>query len=641
MSLLTLENILKEYENRTLLDNVSLRVERGERLALTGPNGSGKTTLIRIAMGLEKFDGGKVVIAKGTKTGYLTQGLLEFCNAVTEAGETAVHYEKISRMERKLRGLEKQMESISGEMQPEAYKRLLEEYSKLLNRYEGMNGYTIELKIKTILLGLGLKEEALSVSVSKLSGGEKMRVAMARLLIEEPDLLILDEPTNHLDIQATEWLEGFLRKFAGGVLFVSHDRYFLDQVATRVAELDNGGITERSGSYSVFIEQKNRMREFAVKEQKRLEMQIRVAEEKALSLKGQSNHRTRNISAWKSRMKMVERLKEDLNKNTEDFKRREHLNKTFAPRIVFKNVKHVSSEIAKAEGLKKSFGDLVLFSGVDFLIRGGERVGIIGSNGCGKTTLLNILLGSDKDFEGYARLGHWVRYAYLGQDIDFIDENRTILEETISWREMPEPQARDYLSGFQFYGGDVYKCIDILSGGERVRLYLACIMLMEPDCLIMDEPTNHLDVVARDAVEKALTGFKGTVIAVSHDRYFLTKCINRIMEINEGKMYIYQGNYEFYRQVKTGNVPYINADGKSSIDKSRIGAVSKSLPGSVTGAKTPEKPDRENIEIDIIRLEDKLKELENSFGKETPADVYREYESIANELKGLYAMWEM
>jgi ATP-binding cassette subfamily F protein 3 len=300
------------------------------------------------------------------------------------------------------------------------------------------------------------------------------------------------------------------------------------------------------------------MLDFAIKEQKRLEQEIEITKKKALTLKGESGHRTRNISAWKSRQKVVEKLDQQLRENKTTLREKNHLNKTNAPRVLFKSARHISAEIAKAEKLTKSFGGRVLFSDVDFLITGGERVGIIGRNGTGKTTLLNILMGTDTEFKGFARLGYWVRKGFLGQEIKFRNEEGTLFDELVSVKEMQQSEVKEYLAGFQFYGDDLQKPINVLSGGERVRLYLACLMLMEPDCLIMDEPTNHLDVVARDAVERALINFKGTVIAVSHDRYFLNRCVNRILELDSGKIRSYNGNYEAYRNIKEQDVNAAN-----------------------------------------------------------------------------------
>ncbi|MEL7568252.1 MAG: ATP-binding cassette domain-containing protein [Dehalobacterium sp.] len=303
MSLLVLENIVKEYRNQCVLNGVSLRVERNERVALVGPNGAGKTTLLKIAMGMESCDTGTVITARNIKVGYLSQDLNDLESGAARS-ETALHYEKVYRQERKLRELEKQMAEESKNLSPVAYKKLMDEYSRLQIRYEAMDGYTIEPKITKILLGLGLRHETLNTPLNKLSGGERMRVSVARILLEEPDLLILDEPTNHLDIKATEWFESFLKKFEGGILFISHDRYFLDRVATRVAELEKGSICIRSGNYSNYMAHKKQLSQFVLNEQKRLRWVIKNAHETVQELKSQGKAKTSQ-----SREKEIKKLK--------------------------------------------------------------------------------------------------------------------------------------------------------------------------------------------------------------------------------------------------------------------------------------------------------------------------------------------
>ncbi len=631
MSLLVLNHITKEYRNQMVLNGASLRIEKGERVALVGPNGSGKTTLLRIAAGIETCDSGGIILARGTKMGYLTQNLRDMDPDGRVFQETALYHEEVSRLEQKIRNLEARMAEPELINHPEEYRALVSEYSRLINRFESLDGYTIESKIKSMLLGLGLKEESLTLPLECLSGGEKTRVAFARILLEEPDLLVLDEPTNHLDIDAVEWLEGFLKRYTGGVLVVSHDRYFLDQVATRVAELGNGTLAERSGNYTTFMEQKARMREFAQREQFRLRQEIKHEADIADQLKS-----TRKISAWKSRLKVVERLQKELDINLKDMKEQHHLYHTAAPKLTFDKIKHVSAEIAMAKGLAKGYGSTPLFSDLSFLISGGEKVGIIGPNGCGKTTLINILLGKDQDYQGIARLGEWVRYGYLGQEINFEDEERTILDELLSTREMPEEAARDYLSKFQFYGDEVDKQIEVLSGGEKVRLYLACLLLESPDCLILDEPTNHLDVPARDALESALLEFKGTVIAISHDRYFLNRCINRILEFSDGTMKCFNGNYEAYRLAKVE--AQISNDTEEDRKKASGSKNSRMANKEATG-KLEKKPDIKAIEAKITELEGKRKDLENSFGIDTPPDNYVEYDGLIKELEDLYGLY--
>jgi ATP-binding cassette subfamily F protein 3 len=633
MSLLIFENIEKEYNNRVLLNKVNLRVERGERLALVGPNGTGKTTMLKIAMGLEESDLGKVILAKGIKVGYLSQDVKYLKAGEEGASENALFFEEVSRLEQKIRALEKQLE----ESDPIENQGLLDNYTKLLNRYEAMDGYNIELKIKKIMLGLGLRPEALTIPIDRLSGGEKMRVAMARILLEEPDLLILDEPTNHLDIQAAEWLEDFLKRFDGGVLLVSHDRYFLDQVATRVAELENGSITERSGNYTTFFEQKNKMREYVLKEQKKLRWKVKEANELIQSLKSKGKAKT-----YKSREIAVNKLQEEVKEKLGNLKEREHLKRHDGPKVAFKKIKHVSKDIVRVEKFKKSFGKVVLFEDASFHIRGGENVAILGPNGCGKTTLINILTGLDRDYEGTARLGEWVKYSYLGQEISFEDEDRTVMEQILSKKEMTEVEVRQLLGKFQFYGEDVYKQIFVLSGGEKVRLFLACILLEDADCLIMDEPTNHLDVSARESLENAISDFKGTVIAISHDRYFLTHCIDRILAVEHGKVKVYAGNYEFYKEQKLFEAEEKKAKEQLKADKSRSTSVRREDNSMKKPSEQKKKQliSTQKLEVEIMELEQKVKEYEQAFKAETAAEIYIEYDEGLKKLQDLYDLWE-
>jgi len=631
MSLLVLENIVKEYRTQCVLNGVSLRVERGERVALVGPNGAGKTTLLRIAMGLERSDGGSAVMARNIKVGHLSQDLKDIETRDNKI-DTALHYEKVYRLEKKLRELEKQMDEQSKNSGSSLYKSLLDEYAKLITRYEAMDGYTVETKIRKILLGLGLRQETLGTPLNRMSGGERMRVAIARILLEEPDLLILDEPTNHLDIQSTEWFESFLKNFKGGILFVSHDRYFLDRVATRVAELEKGSISVRSGNYSNYLAHKKQLSQFVTNEQRRLRWTIRNTNEIVQGLKSKGKSK-----ASKSREKEIKKLNDELSKSLGALKKQEHLRKADGPKIRFKKIRHVSKEIAWADNLRKSFGDVTLFSGASFHIRGGERVGIIGPNGCGKTTLVNLLLGNDQNYEGLLRLGGWVKYSYMGQEVLFENDQLTMLQLILSKREIQEREARDYLARFQFYGDEVDKSIQVLSGGERVRLYLACVMLEDADCLILDEPTNHLDMPARDAVEAALKEFKGTIIAVTHDRYYLTHCVGKIFEIENGKITTYEGNYDFYKKVKYG-IDEENTEKKESKPAERSSKNTINKKPAVTKSESLEKQ-RQEIEDQIMDLEDKIKEMEALFDISTPREKYNEYGELLNEVERLYSKW--
>jgi ATP-binding cassette subfamily F protein 3 len=629
MSLLVFENIMKEYKNQRVLKDVNLRIERGERVALIGANGCGKTTLLRIATGEESCDSGRVIIAKNIRTAYLSQDMFEIRDE--DQGSTALHYEKVIQLESKMRIIEKDMESVI--YNSEKYYRLMNSYSNVLSEYEAVDGYIIEKKIAKILLELGLRKEALSVPLSNLSGGEKMRVLLARMLLKEPDLIILDEPTNHLDINAMEWLEEFLKKFEGGVLFVSHDRYFLESVATRIAELQEGTIIEKSCSYSNFMEQKNILREYALKEQKALKWKM-----KNINRVNDELIRKGKIRAAKSRTKTVVRINEEFKKDIQIIKEREHLKRDDGIKLNFKALKKVSKDIVWAKGLEKSFGEVTLFNGADFHIRGGERIGIVGANGCGKTTLIRIILGEDNDFKGFVRFGEWVKYSYLSQDINFQDEERTIIEEILSRKEMSVNLVRDHLSPFKFYGEDLYKKIKVLSGGEKLRLYLCCIILENSDCLILDEPTNHLDINAREAVEKAIMEFKGTVIAISHDRYYLNNCVSRILEVtSEGKIISYNGNYDFYKDTKKLKLVAESKDTKSMVLNSKKQGSSK-VNENCDIKNNGNAANSENVERKIIQLEEKIMEFEGSFDKSTPSEKYSEYSIMLEEISKLYSI---
>lgn len=624
MSLLTLENISKEYKNQRVLDKVSLRVEYGDRVALVGPNGAGKSTLIKIALGLEVADSGKVIKAKNIKIGYLSQDMLELRE---EENQTALGFNEVIKLEEKIKKLEENMKNLYERKCYEEYDIVFKKYTKAVSEFEAMDGYIIESKIMKILLGLGLKKEVVSSPIALLSGGEKMRVLLARILINEPDLIILDEPTNHLDVKTIEWLERFLKKFNGGVLMVSHDRYFLDEASTRIAELNNGTICERSCSYSDFVEQRSKMLDYYRWEQKGLELKIKREKEVIQELKSH-----RKITAFKSREKQLNKLIEEKTKAQEKLKTTNHIKIDNKPKIRFSEVQHVSKDIAWGKNLSKSFGDMTIIKNAYFNIYGGDRIGIVGDNGCGKTTLLNILLGKDLDFKGEAALGPWVRYGYLGQDIYFEDENKTLIEEIMNTDELEEKEARYELSKFQFYGEDVNKAIKVLSGGEKVRLYLIELLLKKPHCLIMDEPTNHLDLAAREAIEEALKLYKGTVIAVSHDRYFLKRSVNKILEMENGKITIFNGNYTSYRNEKFGKEE-VKKEEKAKEKENYKGNCNKSGPRAIIKSE-------ENLEKKIMALEEEMKLIEKSFNENTPYGEYKRYDELKKEVEALYQRLE-
>ena len=634
MSLITIENIKKKYSEKIILDGVDLTVQKNERVALVGSNGSGKTTLLRIILGLETPDHGRVIIPKGSKVGYISQDFSEFYSSEADQ-RTAAQVSEIDQMENKMREIERQIAECSdgsGELD-----RLMKRYDTLVDRFTAADGYNFEKAMLYVLHGLGLQRESLKVPLPSLSGGEKLRVMLARTIISKPDVLVLDEPTNHLDIKALEWLEDYLINFSGGVLFVSHDRYFLDRVATRVVELEGGTVRTMKSSYSEYLEQKKIMKEYNRKTQRDLEKQIRNEKEIVQTLRHQ-----RKISAFNSRLKKIEKMEEEL----AEVKREGaamHLGRIPSAVINLDHDVHVSKEVAVAEGLGKSFGSRTLFENADFLIKGGDKVGIIGENGSGKTTLLNILSNKDSDYAGKASLGSWVRYGYIAQDVVFKDDELTVLEKLIDESrtsktgELSENNALAYAANFKFYGEETRKQLKDLSGGEKSRLALALVLLDKPNCLVMDEPTNHLDIYTKEIMQNAFSDFKGTVIAISHDRYFLENCINRIISIEDNEIKVYEGNYSTYKVNSKTAAPPVQPDYKEEKYRKHMEKLKRERE-----KKAQDEKNRilEEVELQILELEKFKDEFESGMNENTTYDEYLNYQEKLKVLEKLYSRWD-
>ncbi|MDO4564538.1 MAG: ABC-F family ATP-binding cassette domain-containing protein [Clostridia bacterium] len=612
MGLLNFNGIVKYYGNRCLLNEVTFTVERGDRLALIGPNGSGKTTLLRIANGLESCDMGGASFSRGTRVGYLMQNF-----EMLGEDENALYWSEVVKLEQKMSRLQKAMADAAGNELSE----LMAQYERVCAKYESMDGYVVESRLKATLLGLGLKSEALTTPISKLSSGERMRVALARILLTSPDLLILDEPTNHLDVNATMWLEEYLKGFSGGVLVVSHDRYFLDRVATRIVELNNGSVVSFKGNYSSFLQQKQIRLDFLNKERARLDREILREKEIYTTLR---SHRM--IKAAQSREKVIARLTEE-RAELRQKKRQGHLGAVNTASINLKPTDHISAEIAVCENASKRFGDVELFSAASFVIGGGEHLAIVGPNGCGKTTLLRMLQGLDADFTGKCRIGSWVRTGVLDQNTEFDDTSLSMIQLVTLEKEQTEDSARLALSRVGFYGDEIFKPIGLLSGGERVRLKLALLMQQNPQCLILDEPTNHLDLPAREAVENAVASFRGTVIAVSHDRYFLNRCAERILAFENKRLVSYEGNWDDYMKA-------------TALDNDKPAPAGKKRGAAKPAAPAASAPDPSvELEKRIEALEAKKDQLEAALNELTPLDTYLELQSLYDEIDALYAEW--
>lgn len=540
MSILSIEAVEKSWFGRKLLDRVSLRLDKGDKLALIGENGTGKTTLFKLIMGQESIDAGRIVLASGTVVGYLSQTP----EVVRSETETALDHPALQEAEAKMRRLEHEIADAHAADEHAASDKNIDDvlaaYSQAMARFEALGGYDYAPRLAQILSGLGFKGESLDQPLRSLSGGERMRVQMARILISEPDLLMLDEPTNHLDVSGIEWLEDYLTRFGGTVLFISHDRSFIDACATNVAELAGSKIQVYRGNYSKYLEQKAIEDDFARLEIKRLGEAVKRESEVAQTM---LSHR--KMSSYHSREKKVMKLSAALEEARGKLKAGPgRMNFHFIPKERDGDPKRT---ILKAEGLGMAYGDRVLFEGLDFSLGAVEHLVLAGPNGCGKTTLLHILQGETEGFSGQVQVSAGIRYAAMGQYVPFEDETLTVLEELAARSDLPEGELRSRLARFGFTDVTVFKEIHVLSGGERARLYLCCLLEEEPDLLYLDEPTNHLDIHSRDILEQALADFTGAILAVSHDRFFIDRIASKILGFVEGEVLPFF-NYKQYRR---------------------------------------------------------------------------------------------
>ena len=532
--ILACQNIEKSFDGELLLQDVNFHIEEREKAALIGINGAGKSTLLKIIMGEIPADGGQVILAKGKTIGYLAQH--QEINSQLSIYDSLLEMKQhVLDMERGMRQLEKEMKHASGE----ELSRIMESYSRLTQQFEQENGYAYKSEITGVLKGLGFEEKDFEKQVSTLSGGQKTRVALGRLLLSSPDIILLDEPTNHLDMESIAWLETYLLNYPGAVFIVSHDRYFLDKVVTKIVELDNTKATVFTGNYTAYSEKKAQLRKAAYQAYLNQQQEIRRQEEVIAKLR--QFNREKSIRRAESREKMLEKM-EVLEKPQEiDAAMRISLK----PRITSGN------DVLMVEHLSKSFPSLPLFEDLNFTIKRGEKVAIIGNNGTGKTTILKILNHLLPPDEGSFRLGSKVHIGYYDQEHHVLHMEKTVFEEiSDDYPNLTNTEIRNLLAAFLFTGDDVFKPISALSGGERGRVSLAKLMLSEANFLILDEPTNHLDIISKEILEDALNNYEGTVLYVSHDRYFINRTATRILELTNHKLVNYIGNYDYYLEKK-------------------------------------------------------------------------------------------
>ena len=541
--ILSVSNIGKSFHEIPILKNVSFHIEDYEKAAIVGINGAGKTTLLRIIMGELSADEGLVTFAKDKTIGYLSQQ-----EAVS--GENTIYQEllhvkqDILDMEQQMHTVELQMKSATGER----LSKLMDTYASLTHAYETANGYAYKSELTGVLKGLGFSEQDFDKPVSTLSGGQKTRVALGKLLLLKPNLIILDEPTNHLDLSSIAWLETYLQNYKGAVIVVSHDRYFLDRIATKVIELDNTKATVFSGNYSAYAAGKEMLRTAAYHAYMKQQQEIKHQE--AVIEKLKSFNREKSIKRAESREKMLGKI-EVLEKPTEV---RADMHLKLEPKFQSGN------DVLHVEGLSKAFGPLSLFEGLSFELKKGEHVAIIGDNGTGKTTILKLINELLPPDSGTIRLGANVAIGYYDQEHHVLHPEKTLFQEiSDDYPNLNNTEIRNTLAAFLFTGEDVFKVIKTLSGGERGRLSLAKLMLSEANFLILDEPTNHLDITSKEILEDALNAYTGTVLYVSHDRYFINKTAHRILDLNRRTLTSYLGNYDYYLEKKDEQLTKIDA----------------------------------------------------------------------------------
>lgn len=532
--ILACHNITKSFGEQTIVKSGSFHIEEHEKAALVGLNGAGKTTILKMIMGITDTDTGNIVLAKGKTIGYLSQHQnWSSDNSILEELKTAK--EELIELERQIRIMEAEISHLTGE----ALENRLHSYHLLTARFEQENGYAFQSELVGVLKGLGFNESDFQKNVNTLSGGQKTRVALGKLLLTNPDILLLDEPTNHLDMNSITWLENYLKNYTGAVLIVSHDRYFLNRVVTKVIEIENGNLLMFQGNYSDFAQKKQMLRDARLKEY--LNQQREIKHQEAVIEKLRSFNREKSIKRAESREKLLnkmERIEMPIEENV-------NLHFRLEPSCVSGN------DVLSVEALGKSYGSKSLFQNVSFEIKRGEHVAIIGDNGTGKTTLLKILNEVVSADTGCFRLGSKVQIGYYDQEHQVLHMEKTVFDEiSDAYPSMTNTQIRNTLAAFMFTGDDAYKQIKELSGGERGRVSLAKLMLSEANFLIMDEPTNHLDIVSKEILENALNEYTGTVLYVSHDRYFINQTASRILDLVNETFVNYIGNYDYYLEKK-------------------------------------------------------------------------------------------
>lgn len=628
MIILSTQHIAKSFGVNAVLRDVSLTVQQGDRIGLVGVNGCGKSTLMRILAGLDAQDGGEISLVRGLRVGYLAQQ-----NMVT-SGETVWNelqkvYEQVFAMEKKLRELEDEMAHAHTDAQ--RFAQLSADYDRLTQRFEEADGYSWKSMVSGVLNGLGFKPAQYDQCVDSLSGGEQTRLCLARLLLQKPDLLLLDEPTNHLDMETLQWLENYLAAYKGSVLVISHDRYFLDHVCTGIVEILMGSSEQYNGNYTRYIAQRqerfeSRMRAYEI-QQKEIERQ------QAIIARYRMFNREKSIRAAESREKALDRM-EKMEKPVDER----------AIRFSFEARRRTGEDVLQLTEMSKSFGEKHLFHDLTLRVRAGDRVALIGPNGVGKSTLIKIIVGEEQPDTGFIRYGSNVDIGYYDQHQSTLHADKTVLDEI--WDRFPQMEqsnVRGALGMFLFTGDDVFKPIHTLSGGEKGRVALTALMLRKDNLLLLDEPTNHLDMDSREVLEDALADFGGTIITVSHDRYFINRIANRIIEMQPDGVTEYIGNYDDYIERKNRPVAVEAEAGKTKTELEKEKRREKLSRQALRQLKIRAQEAEKAVgvkEAEIAELEAQMADPSLYSDAQKSADVQRAYQKAQQALQTLYEQWE-
>lgn len=632
--ILNATNISKSFGSNEIIKDATFLVNEHEKVAIVGVNGAGKTTLLKILTGEESADSGSITLAKDAKLGYLRQ-INNVDSALSIIDELYTVIEPILNMEKRMSQMQEDMKHLTGSELEELYSS----YTALTHSYELMDGYAAKSRVVGILKGLGFEEADFDRKINTLSGGQKTRVFLAKLLLEEPDIILLDEPTNHLDLRSIEWLESYLLNYKGAVIIVSHDRYFLDKIVSKVIDIENGNVQMYLGNYTDFSNKKQMLLDAKMKEY--LNQQQEIKHQEAVITKLKQFNREKSIKRAESRQKQLEKIE-----------------RVEAPQTYSENMR-LSLDISKESGkdvltvhnLSKSFDHKKLFWDINFEIKRGERVAIIGDNGTGKTTLLKIINGLLNPDTGEVIYGSNVSVAYYDQEHQVLHMDKTLFDElSDTYPDMTNTQIRNILAAFLFTGEDVYKKIADLSGGERGRVSLVKLMLSKANFLLLDEPTNHLDIVSKDVLENALNNFPGTVCYVSHDRYFINKTATRILDLTENRLLNYIGNYDYYIEKREAVEEAANLTNTEQAEKPADVSESKKEwidNKTALAQKKKVKNALNKCEKEISEIEDKLQAVDEEFANPENAsnvgklmELQKQKEALEKRLDKLMEDWE-